>query len=232
MSCKKIAKMIAQKLGIKEYISAFFLKKQTQHFNKGNKVLLFKLDEVLNQNGLQYWLNYGTLLGAYRDHDFIKHDYDLGIGMWWIDRNDVKDLLVNNGFNLVVEFRVGKWEHPDNVEYRFEYAGAFVDIDFYTIDDDNMAYTFNPDFIEKHDYSKKGVLHPFIIEKINNPIRGLRQIDFIGGKFWIPTNAEEYLIYNYGKGWDTPLSVAQGFNYHNVATNVVRTELEGWMQRY
>ena len=79
MSCKKIAKMIAQKLGIKEYISAKKKKKQTQHFNKGNKVLLFKLDEVLNQNGLQYWLNYGTLLGAYRDHDFINHDYDLDI---------------------------------------------------------------------------------------------------------------------------------------------------------
>lgn len=236
MSFKEIIKTIAEELGIKHFISdvhgKYLLNKQTECFNKGNKELITKVDEILTNNGLQYWLNYGTLLGAYRDHAFIKHDYDLDIGMWWKDRRVVKDLFINNGFRLVVEFRIGDWDQPENVEYRFEYAGAFIDVDFYTINEEQMAYTFNPAFKEGYDYSKTRVCHPIIVEKINNPIRGLKQIDFIGGKFWIPSNAEEYLIYNYGEGWKTPVSVAHGFNYHNVANNIEVSDMKGWVYDY
>lgn len=236
MNLYKFLKIIAGRLGIKKYISfayrKYIIKKQSRSFNKGNKELLIKTNEILTKNGLQYWLNYGTLLGAYRDHDFIKHDYDLDIGMWWEDYECVKDLFLKNGFRLVVEYRIGSWETPENVEYRFEYAGAFIDVDFYKINADMMAYTFNPDFIEGYDYSHKGVRHPIIVEEINNPIRGLKQIDFIDNKFWAPANTEEYLIYNYGEGWSTPLSVSQGFNYHDVATNISIKETKGWMYDY
>ena len=232
MKFMNIIKQIAQKLGVKDYISAYFFKRQTKKFNKGNKTLLIKLNEILNKEGLQYWLNYGTLLGAYRDHAFIKHDYDLDIGMWWKDQKGIKELLLQNGFKLVNEFHFGEWDKPENVEYRFEYAGAFIDVDFYTIDENEMAYTYNPLLKEDVDYNPKGVRLPIICERINNPIRGLKQIDFIGGKFWVPSNTEEYLVYNYGENWKTPLSVKDGFDYHNVASNISVVEMEGWIIRY
>lgn len=37
-----------------------------------------------------FWLDYGTLLGAYREHDFIKHDFDLDIGLWLKDAEIAK----------------------------------------------------------------------------------------------------------------------------------------------
>lgn len=236
MSLKNIVKKIAEIIGVKDFISSihgkYLIKKQSEHFNKGNRKLLVKVDEMLTQKGLQYWLNYGTLLGAYRDHAFIKHDYDLDIGMWWKDQDGVKELFLNNGFKLVVEFHFGDWNNPEKTEFRFEYAGAFIDVDFYTIDDNEMAYTYNPMFKDGWDYSQDIELHPIICERINNPIRGLSQIDFIGGKFWVPSNTEEYLVYNYGKNWKTPLSVADGFDYHNVASNIQVVEMEGWMKKY
>lgn len=233
MVIRKFLKKVAEIIGVKNYILAklrgYALKDQVKNFRKGNRTLLFKVDEMLTKEGLQYWLNYGTLLGAYRDHAFIKHDYDLDIGMWWKDSDGVKKLFLDNGFKLIVEFHFGKWDSPEKTEYRFEFAGAFIDVDFYTIDQNDMAYTFNPLFIDNHDYSQKGVLHPIICERINNPIRGLSRISFIGGEFWVPSNTEEYLVYNYGKGWKKPLSVADGFDYHEVASNIKQMEMEGWM---
>lgn len=236
MNLKGFLKSIAGALGIKDTVSSihgkYLMKKQSENFNKGNEILLHKVDEMLTKNDLQYWLNYGTLLGAYRDHAFIKHDYDLDIGMWWKDQTGVKELFLDNGFKLVVEFHFGPWDNPEKTEFRFEYAGAYIDVDFYTIDENEMAYTYNPLFKDDWDYTKNVSLHPIICEKINNPIRGLSQIDFIGGKFWVPSNTEEYLVYNYGQNWKTPLSVAEGFDYHNVASNITRVDLEGWMQKY
>lgn len=236
MSLKDIAKAITRKVGIGEWVSSihgkYLMKKQTNHFNKGNKTLLVKVDEILTNKGLQYWLNYGTLLGAYRDHAFIKHDYDLDIGMWWKDQNGVKELFLANGFKLVNEFHFGAWDNPEKTEFRFEYAGAFIDVDFYTIDDTQMAFTFNPLLKGGIDYTQRHIKLPVIAERINNPIRGLERMEFIGHYFLVPSNTEEYLVYNYGKNWRTPLSVADGFDYHQAASNVTPTDLESWMIKY
>ena len=236
MNIREIAKSIAKTLGVKSYISSihgkYIIKKQSERFNKGNKTILFKVDEILTQKSLQYWLNYGTLLGAYRDHDFISHDYDLDIGMWWKDFEGIKDLFLDNGFNLVVEFHFGNWDDPERVEYRFEYAGAFIDVDFYIIDENKMAQTYNPLFKDGWDYTKETERHPIICEIITNPIRGLSQIDFVGRKFWVPSNTEEYIEYNYGKDWKTPLSLADGYDYHKAASNIKQCNLEGWMKKY
>ena len=233
MIIRRVLKKIAEILGIKNYISAKLrgrgLREQVDNFHKGSKALLFKVDEMLNKQKVEYWLNYGTLLGAYRDHNFIKHDYDMDIGVWWKDFQGLKEIFLDNGFNLIVEFRFGPWDNPEKVEYRFEYAGAFIDVDFYTIDENQMAYTYNPLFIDNYDYSNKGVVHPIICERINNPIRGFKKIDFIGREFCVPSNTEEYLIYNYGSNWKIPKSVSDGFDYHDVASNITRVEMEGWV---
>ena len=70
-----------------------YKRRQNRLFNGGNKELLFLVDDVLTRHECVFWLNYGTLLGAYRDHDFITHDNDLDIGMYWKDREGVKEIL-------------------------------------------------------------------------------------------------------------------------------------------
>lgn len=236
MTIKSILKHIAEFIGVKGFISSvhgrYLLKKQSDQFNKGNKELLIKVDELLTSKGLEYWLNYGTLLGAFRDHDFIKHDYDLDIGMWWKDQEGVKELFLKNGFKLINEFHFGEeWNNPDRTEFRFEYAGALIDVDFYTIDDNGMAFTFNPLLMKGVDYSKAGVKLPVQVEKISNPISGLSHIEFIGHSFLVPSNTEEYIEYNYGKNWRTPLSVSDGYDYHEAASNIVLTEFKGYMMK-
>jgi len=42
---------------------------------------LKKLTNILQDFGIKYWLDYGTLLGAYRDKKVIKYDHDLDVSI-------------------------------------------------------------------------------------------------------------------------------------------------------
>lgn len=54
---------------------------QIRDIQLANLALLKELDYVCKQNGLQYWLDFGTLLGAVRHKGFIPWDDDIDVGM-------------------------------------------------------------------------------------------------------------------------------------------------------
>ena len=64
--------------------------KQVQDLNF--EILLF-VDEVCRKHGLDYWMDYGALLGAVRHHGYIPWDDDLDIGMMRKDYNELVDVL-------------------------------------------------------------------------------------------------------------------------------------------
>ena len=74
---------------------------------KANVKLLEIFDSICKENNLQYWIDFGTLLGAVRHKGFIPWDDDIDLGM---ARDDYEKLieLFSNGFpqnpDLVLEF--------------------------------------------------------------------------------------------------------------------------------
>ena len=206
-------------------------KKQNRLFNGSNKELLFVVDDVLSEHRYPFWLNYGTLLGAYREQDFIKHDNDLDIGMYWEDRERVKELLIDAGLKLLSVITYGDLDSPDSAEYRFEYNGVYVDINFYTVVH-GIAITYNPIFFSDQDYNIKGKNIPVKVEQVDSPFTGLKKIAFVGREFYVPENTEEYLIANYGENFMTPVAE---FNYHDYALNITtysEKEKSGYFYRY
>ena len=66
-----------------------------RNIQKLNVILLSIFDKICRKHGINYWLNYGTLLGAVRHKGFIPWDDDLDVGMPREDYEKIGDILKN-----------------------------------------------------------------------------------------------------------------------------------------
>jgi lipopolysaccharide cholinephosphotransferase len=145
-----------------------------------NNLILFQ--SVLEKHSIQFFLAFGTLLGAFREGDFIAHDSDTDVGMYLSDRSkfstvifDLHDAgleLVRFGENLLSFMREGEY------------------IDLY--------------FFKKKVYPKFG----WYCNRLFMPARFLNRLEsceFLGRKFLTPWHAEEFLLFCYGADWRTPV---------------------------
>lgn len=94
----------------------------------GEKILI-TLNEICSSCGKSIWLEFGTLLGAYREHNFISHDYDMDLGMYFDEYDDdFEACLINNGFKKVHHFIQCRLGNRFLTEVTWEYEGFHVDI--------------------------------------------------------------------------------------------------------
>ena len=144
------------------------------------------------------WLDFGTLLGYYRENDFISHDLDMDFGVQVSSFEEfevIEKYLINNGFNRTKEFYFNK----NLVELSYSYKGLNVDFIIYNKENDIVSSDTiffmtnalgNPTRYEVYHYEI--------------PFSGLKECDFKGMKVKVPDNTQEYLRTLYGEGFETP----------------------------
>ena len=81
--------------------------KRRSFYHNNAEELLIQLKKTLDSNNVFFWLEFGTLLGAYRDKDFIKHDLDLDIAVFYENSDKIRKILSKGGFKLLKEYKVG-----------------------------------------------------------------------------------------------------------------------------
>ena len=95
-------------------------------------LLLYK--SVCEEYQVEGWLEYGTLLGAFRNSTFIPFDFDLDVGMYsYSYTNEFENALLNKGFKKVREFYLVNAETPESkirTEVCLSYKGLTMDIFF------------------------------------------------------------------------------------------------------
>jgi len=197
------------------------LEKQRKRFRKSGKELLFLVDDILKNENIPYWLNYGTLLGAYRDHDFIPYDYDLDIGLYLDDYEKIIPIMEKNGLKLKNQFRYNGWNNPENIAYRFEWNNAYIDFNFYKIENHRVS-TYMPIFLDTEQYYV-GNRGRILAEYNSHPFEAIGELSFLGRNFPVPLNTEEYIIANYGLDYKTPI---KDFDYRTVVTNLINYSFE------
>lgn len=72
---------------------------QARDIQLANLVLLKELDYVCKQNGLRYWIDFGTLLGAIRHKGFVPWDDDIDTGMLREDYAKIIDAFQRSSRN-------------------------------------------------------------------------------------------------------------------------------------
>lgn len=138
--------------------------------------------DAMNRQGLEFWLSFGTLLGAVREHDFISHDIDTDIGFHSEDMEVVVNVVLNElmekGFDFV---------RFNNCLATVVRGTAYLDL-----------YWFYPVVDEKT--GKKGLsCNDYII-----PDDDFVKTYFVGKCVNIPVRAEVLIERWYGETWQIP----------------------------
>ncbi len=142
--------------------------------------------QILDRLGLVFFLRHGTCLGAVRDSAFIEWDDDLDIGSV-IGLHDLTEELVRSAADVFKEhgFDARIQESELHLSVDLKKSGTPMDWTCYRIIDDSI-------------YQWPVVKIPVSLHT------DLREIDFLGEKFFVPNPPEEYLRLKYGPEWMIP----------------------------
>jgi len=150
------------------------------------EAVLKDVKQILDRLGLVFFLRHGTCLGAVRDHAFIEWDDDLDIGSV-IGLHGLTEERVRSAADVFEEdgFAVSIGINELSLAVDLKKSGCQIDWACYRIIDDSI--------------------YQWPMTQI--PVRlhtDLREIDFLGEKFWVPNPPEEYLRLKYGPEWMVP----------------------------
>lgn len=143
--------------------------------------ILTILKEYLDKNQIPFYLMYGTLLGAYRDGNFIEWDTDVDVGILGRFQNRLAGVVDN--FGPLRLLRVG--DYYCSLMYKDEF------VDIYTYTEDGEKYSYCGGLKEYFDEEKPVFDIP-------------SDIEFQGMNFLTVREPKESLARWYGSDWETP----------------------------
>ena len=148
-----------------------------------------KICDILDNLKINYFLTSGILLGAVRDNDFIKWDWDIEISVFANEFLPKIDLISNKLHNA--NFKIEKIIRNKN-NSKIDFIGLYPkEVTAYTI----YAYKYSK---IRNVYWRKELTIPFrYLEKFS-------KFEFLGRQFNCPLHLSEYLTFVYGD-WKKPL---------------------------
>ena len=149
---------------------------------------LKQIKGILDDLGITFWLDGGTLLGAYRDKDFCEDDEDDIDLCTWDNYLYLMDAIIEQAKALGFEV----W-HKWQLEIALTKNGSKIDL-FFNKRNKKDAYT--------HLYDGE-MIHSYVVIPIKF-YENLVDIQFKGETFKAPSPTEEYLSLKYGD-WQTPI---------------------------
>ncbi len=169
------------------------------------RTLLQTTKKLFDKCGIRFYLIFGTLLGAVRDHGLIKGDEDVDI---YIDSEDLlwKNLpyLYDNGLKVCRLHKNYFYSfHAGNKSYIDVYIREKLPLSIWRLWCDRIDTAVIPRFyIRKHD-----------------------KINFLGIECLCPHKPERVLRYWYGKTWRTPIR-GHHFTYDSPSRYFWRTKIK------
>lgn len=171
--------------------------------NAKENLLLFK--KIMDRHSLFFALTAGTLLGAIREHDFIKHDEDIDLALFAKDKQQVIDIIPEF---YEVGFKVVRYDRRNVISIMRK--GDYIDLCFFEPYEDGI-------------YDCDGTL--ILAQFMEN----IGQVKFLGEVFNMPMDAEEYLLCEYGQDWRTPRHF---FNFNQPKHKILLYKLKEYIKDY
>ena len=181
-------------------------KRERKAMNQFGLETLAQADKAVSSFGGHLFLVFGTLLGAYREKNFIAHDCDIDTGLLASERPDnLPEIMSQFGFSCKRQIYVK--ETGRIVEEQYEYKNVGIDIFFYFEDGrcgDDMIYTYisYPHETKEWREANKTDGFPSIVKPSSKSV--FVRSDFRGHQLYMPVEAENWLRYWYGDSFMIP----------------------------
>lgn len=194
---------------------------ETQAFQN---LLDFKL--ILDDLGVEHFLDGGTLLGFYRDNGFCKDDEtDIDIGSYSTFQNLIPQILDKareKGFGLHMW-----WKGDRRASNKAQEIAVFKKFGGKKLKIDLFFYERIGEWAWTGVYDTVDHLTPRVV-----PYKHIENLDILelnGTKFAVPNNIEEYLTLSYGD-WKTPVHRKDYSCYNPDQLKVLRPDFKFWEQ--
>lgn len=151
--------------------------------------LILTTTDLFNRIGLDFYLAYGTLLGAIRDKGLIKGDEDVDVYV-----SDEKKLWNNLPFLYNNNFKLCRYEKGNLYSFKVS-SNAYIDV-----------YILRPCSISLWKpwcLQLSGMVTP------KKYFRDEQTIDFLGLQCKCVKNPERLLAFWYGNTWQTPITIVR-----------------------
>ncbi|CAA6812461.1 MAG: LicD family protein [uncultured Sulfurovum sp.] len=189
----KIFRFFYRKIFVK-----YKLYKQNKNFLKYAEETLIQVNHIFKELDIQYWLEYGTLLGAIRDKSFIKHDLDIDLGIFLDDYSEDMEIIFKRyGFKKIRNISIDN--NTYGLEESYVYKDIVIDLFYFTLKDNKMySHVFKN---EEGKSWHKTILDNggLIVREMTFPYDGFTTINFLGKQYPVPKNADEHLKSFYGE---------------------------------
>jgi choline kinase len=151
------------------------------------KDLLFDFFDILEEEKITYWCNWGLLLGIIRDKRFIPWDTDMDVSCFWEDREKVIEKAHPKMLEKGCFIPDPKVCYPE--DYWFIRDMEKIELNFFVSNE--HKYIYSPDrcklWFPKRFFDK------------------LETATFFGREVPVPSNPKEVLHYLYGDNWTVPI---------------------------
>lgn len=192
--------------------------------NSGAEVLS-QIKSLMRSIDAEWYLAYGTCLGALRNHQFIGHDTDMDFYLCpkpGATLHDVNTALAAGGYKHHHDYEV----NGVPVESSWELDG--VNFDIFVLEEKEEGYgcyLFNrfPDvsYACETEYSVSLSRAPHL--------SGVSSVDLAGVSAPIPANAQDFMSLYYGENWMTP---DPSYTWENSLNSRIRCSKLGYYKSY
>lgn len=186
-----------------EWINRLKFEQQARRMRKSGLQMLAAADKAFSEAGMEAFLTYGCLLGAYREHGFISYDPDIDLGVLADEMPaDINDILSRHGFKLVRQIVLA--DGKTIAETTYEYCNIHLDVFHYYREGDDF-YSIIQRKHETKEWKEANQTDGFPCDRSYVPACKMERRDFLGLQVYMPVDTDGWLRAIYSDSYMTPI---------------------------
>lgn len=201
-----------------DFINRISARRQARLMKRHGLQMLSEVCIALEKSNIHPFLTFGVLLGSFREHGFISHDFDIDLGILAAEANELMHLnLEKAGFKLVKQNYLAA--NKQVFEETYNYNGIRLDI-FYYFEEGNKFFTIIERPHETKDWKEANKTDGFPCDKSLVPKCDFEKHNFLGVDVLVPTDTDGWLRAIYSDSYMTPV---KNFKATDFKTQIIHT---------